>query len=126
MAGIQRRSLQDETSVRADKLDAGAEKPQRSFHSEQQSRSLRESHERAGQDERESCRARTDGPGPDAVVFLKGIYYTENTRYYKLNAKGEKFHLCMPSTCSVFSQPPIFPLNVFALTGDEIKTVAKL
>ena len=51
-----------------------------SFHS-QQSQSLSESQERRDQKERESCQASTDSTGPDAVVFVKGIYYyTESTR----------------------------------------------
>ena len=49
-----------------------------SFHSEQ-SQSLSESQER--REEKESNQASTDSTGPDAVVFLKGIYYyTESTR----------------------------------------------
>lgn len=47
--------------------------PQHSFHSEQ-------SPERACLEERESFQASTESAGPNAVVLLKGIYYTESAR----------------------------------------------
>ncbi|XP_019851813.1 PREDICTED: uncharacterized protein LOC109581831 [Amphimedon queenslandica] len=99
------------------------EELQNSFQSENQDRPCQD------KKETESCQPScTENAGPDAVVFLKSIYYyTESTKYCKVNSTtGEKVQLCMPSVRHVFSQPPILPLITFILTDDEIKTVAKL